>query len=188
MKPPITADTALVLIDVQKGIDEVAHWGGNRNNPEAEKNIERLLMAWRTAKRPVIIVQHDSVEAASPFRPSHYGNELKDFVRPGIGEKLVKKSATSAFSNKELQHYLTAQKISGLVITGFVTNNSVEATARVAGDLGYKAIVVSDATATFDKRAADGTKYDSHLIHAISLANLSGEYATIATTDQLLTH
>jgi nicotinamidase-related amidase len=187
MNTRITADTALVLIDVQKGIDEAAHWGGNRNNPDAEKNIGRLLSAWRLAKRPVIIVQHNSVEPASPLRPSHYGNELKDFVRPAVGEKLVTKSTTSAFTQTDLHEYLTAKKIGHLVIAGFVTNNSVEATVRMAGDLRYQVIVVSDATATFDKRAFDGTKYDSHLIHAISLANLSGEYATIATTDQLLT-
>jgi nicotinamidase-related amidase len=187
MSSLITADTALVLIDVQKGIDETAHWGGNRNNPDAEKNIERLLSSWRAAKRPVIIVQHNSVEPASPFRPSHYGNQLKDFVRPTVGEKLVKKSMTSAFTGTDLQEYLTVKKIQRLVITGFVTNNSVEATARMAGDLGFTTIVVSDATATFDKPGSDGTKYDSHLIHAISLANLSGEYATIVKTDQLIT-
>ncbi len=186
MNSLITPDTALVLIDVQKGIDEAVHWGGNRNNPEAENNIERLLSAWRTAKRPVIIVQHDSTEPASPFRPSHYGNQLKDFVRPAIGEKLVKKSTTNAFAGTDLQEYLTTKKINHLVITGFVTNNSVEATARMAGDLGFRTFVVSDATATFDKRASDGTKYDSHLIHTISLANLSGEYATIVNTGQLL--
>ena len=187
MNSLVTADTALILIDVQKGIDETAHWGGNRNNPDAEKNIERLLSAWRTAKRPVIIVQHNSVEPASPFRATHYGNQLKDFVRQAVGEKLIKKSTTSAFAGTDLQEYLTAKKIQRLVITGFVTNNSVEATARMAGDLGFKTIVVSDATATFDKTGSDGTKYDSHLIHAISLANLSGEYATIVKTDQLIT-
>jgi nicotinamidase-related amidase len=186
MNTLISADTALVLIDVQKGIDEHAHWGGNRNNPEAEKNIERLLSAWRAAKRPVIIVQHDSVEPTSPFRPSHVGNHLKDFVRPGIDEKLVRKSTTSAFAGTDLHEYLTTKKIKHLVITGFITNNSVEATARMAGDLGFRTFVVSDATATFDKHAADGTKYDSHLIHAISLANLSGEYAIIVNTSLLL--
>jgi nicotinamidase-related amidase len=186
MNSLITADTALVLIDVQKGIDDAAYWGGNRNNPEAEKNIERLLTAWRVSKRPVIIVQHDSVEPASPFRPSHYGNQLKDFVRPAIGEKHVKKSTTSAFAGTDLQEYLAVKKIRQLVITGFVTNNSVEATARMAGDLGFRTFVVSDATATFDKQAMDGTKYDSHLIHAISLANLAGEYAVIVNTDLLL--
>ena len=67
---------ALVLIDVQRGIDESEHWGGNRNNPEAEQNIALLLEWWRKLKFPVIIVQHCSVSSDSPFRPGHHGNAL----------------------------------------------------------------------------------------------------------------
>jgi nicotinamidase-related amidase len=74
------SNPALVLIDVQRGIDEADHWGGNRNNPEAERNIEALLMLWRKAELPVVIVQHNSTSPTSPFRPGQRGNELKDFV------------------------------------------------------------------------------------------------------------
>ena len=72
------------------------------------------------------------------------------------------------------------------MIAGFVTNNSVEATARMAGDLGYKTTVVADATAAFDKRGIDGTIYPSHLVHALSLSHLKDEYASIATTAEVL--
>ena len=33
----ITNKTALLLIDLQKGFEDIEHWGGERNNPEAEK-------------------------------------------------------------------------------------------------------------------------------------------------------
>jgi hypothetical protein len=42
--------TALLLIDVQKGVDVLEHWGGpsgRRNNPDAETHLRRLLDAWR---------------------------------------------------------------------------------------------------------------------------------------------
>lgn len=29
---------ALILIDIQKGFDDIAYWGGQRNNPDAENN------------------------------------------------------------------------------------------------------------------------------------------------------
>jgi nicotinamidase-related amidase len=186
MNLAVTPRTALVLIDVQQGIDEAAHWGGNRNNPQAEDNIRRLLEAWRAAQRPVVVVQHCSVEPASPFRPGHSGNPLKAFVQPLAGEKLVQKSATSAFVRTDLDAYLRGQGIDTLVITGFVTNNSVEATARTAGDTGFTTFVVADATACFDKTGIDGKKYDSQLVHTLSLSNLQGEYATIVTAAQLL--
>ena len=44
-------NTALLLIDVQQGFDE-PYWG-QRNNPNAEANMAKLLQAWRAAKRPV---------------------------------------------------------------------------------------------------------------------------------------
>ena len=73
-----------------------------------------------------------------------------------------------------------------LVITGVITNNSVEATARMAGNLGFDTFVVSDATATFGRRDFAGRWWTSQDVHAISLANLSGEYATVLTTAEIL--
>ena len=44
--------TALLLIDVQQGLDD-PRWGA-RNNPEAEQRIADLLAHWRATGRPVI--------------------------------------------------------------------------------------------------------------------------------------
>lgn len=135
---------------------------------------------------PVVVVQHFSRSPLSPFRPGQRGNDLKDFLRIRSGEKHVQKAATSAFIDTSLQTYLTNNAITALVICGFVTNNSVEATARHAGDLGYETTVVSDAVACFNKRGIDGSIYDSGLVHQISLSNLAGEYASIKTTDEII--
>ena len=178
--------TALVVIDVQKGIDESEHWGGNRNNLFAEDQIKRLLHFWRSLHLPVFIIQHCSASPTSPFRPGYNGNDLKEFVGPGPNERLIKKSHTNAFIETNLQELLQYDGIDELVLCGFVTNNSVEATARMAGDLGFKVTVLSDATATFDKRGIDGTVYSSELIHQISLANLRHEYAEVKKTEEVM--
>jgi nicotinamidase-related amidase len=73
--------TALLIIDAQEGIKEAAHWGGNRNNPQAEGNILTLLGHWRNMQLPVIVVQHCSRDSKSPFRPDCAGNKLMDFVQ-----------------------------------------------------------------------------------------------------------
>jgi nicotinamidase-related amidase len=67
-----------------------------------------------------------------------------------------------------------------------VTNNSVEATARMCGELGFKTVVVSDATAAFNKKGPDGEVFPSELIHSVSLLNLKDEYAEIRTTRQMI--
>jgi nicotinamidase-related amidase len=184
MKPD--PNTALIVIDAQEGIKEELHWGGNRNNPNAEQNIAGLLQQWRQFKWPVVIVQHCSISATSPLRSSHPGNQLMGFVNLQPHEKLIRKSTANAFINTDLEQYIKQEKISSLIITGFVTNNSVEATARMAGDLGFETIVVADATACFDKLAMDGIKYTSDVVHQLSLANLKDEYASIKTTEEIL--
>lgn len=181
-----SSKAALVVIDAQEGIKEEAHWGGNRNNPDAEVNIAALLERWRNLRLPIIIVQHCSVSPTSPFRPELPGNKLMNFVNRQAHERLVQKSTASAFVKTDLEQYLKSEKISSIIITGFVTNNSIEAAARAAGDLGFATIVVSDATACFDKVAMNGTKYTSDVVHQLSLANLKDEYAEIRTTEEIL--
>jgi len=51
MNYEINSNTALIVIDVQKGFDD-PKWG-ERNNPNAEANILRLINLWRNEKRPV---------------------------------------------------------------------------------------------------------------------------------------
>jgi nicotinamidase-related amidase len=65
--------TALIVIDVQKGLDE-PFWG-ERNNPEAEQNIARLLAAWRRRGWAIYHVQHQSKNPHSPLRPEYVGSE-----------------------------------------------------------------------------------------------------------------
>ena len=69
----------LIVIDVQRGFDNSEHWGV-RDNPDCELNIEALLSHWRQQAWPIILVQHDSTDPASPLHPGQPGNELKDVI------------------------------------------------------------------------------------------------------------
>jgi nicotinamidase-related amidase len=178
--------TALLIIDVQQGINEADYWGGNRNNAGAEENIKALLTGARESGLYVFIIRHHSINKNSPFFPDKKGSAILPFVEPLEHEVLITKSTTNAFLRTSLQHELESRGVSALIVTGFVTNNSVEATVRYAAEVGFEVTVAADATATFDKRAIDGTVYSSELIHQVSLANLQAEYATIKTTQQIL--
>ena len=46
--------------------------------------------------------------------------------------------------------------------------------------------MIADAAFTFDKRDYAGTARSAEDVHAMSLANLDGEYATIAKTQEVL--
>jgi len=180
----LPANAALVIVDLQKGFDDPRY--GRRNNPQAEANAGRLLAAWRTAGRPVIHVQHLSRAPDSPYRPGQPGCDFKDEVRPQAGELVMQKSTNNAFLDTGLGPYLDDQGIDTLVVVGVATNNGVDATVRMAGDLGYATYVVADATATADRTDLAGRVWRAEEIQALTLANLNGEYATVVSTEEVL--
>uniref|UniRef100_UPI002FDBC79C isochorismatase family protein n=1 Tax=Streptomyces sp. IBSBF 2806 TaxID=2903529 RepID=UPI002FDBC79C len=75
----IAENAALVVVDVQKGFEELEYWGA-RNNPAADDNIAALIDVWQGSARPVVFVRHDSVKPGSPLRLGYEGNEFKEYV------------------------------------------------------------------------------------------------------------
>jgi nicotinamidase-related amidase len=180
-----TENTALILIDLQKAIDHPS-WG-ERNNLQAESNVARLLEVWRTTNRPIYHIRHDSLEPQSTYRPGQIGHEFKDIAAPREGEPVIGKHKTNAFIGTGLENTLRNAGHTTLVIAGVITNNSVEATVRMAGDLGFETYVVADACFTFARKDWDGRLRSADEVHAMSLANLSGEYCMVVTTSEALT-
>src|SRR5512145_54311 len=180
----LPASAALVIVDVQWAMDHPV-WG-RRNNPHALTRIERLLAEWRATSRPIYHVRHDSTFVTSPFHPGQPGNAFKDEVIPRPGETVIAKRTNSAFIATDLESRLRAAGHDTLVIVGWLTNNSVEATARMAGNLGFDTYVVSDATWAVDKCDLAGRLWPAEDVHALSLANLDGEYARVVDTTALL--
>jgi len=180
----ILKNSALLLIDVQKGFDDPV-WGV-RNNPQAELNMETLLNHWRSKQWPVVHIQHCSIEPNSPLRPEVEGNQFKEFAQPKEGEPVFKKTVNSAFIGTELEEYLCTKGIQSLVIVGLTTDHCVSTSTRMAGNLGFDVTLVSDAVATFDRTGPDGVHYSAEQIHQIHLASLHGEFCVVKTTVELL--
>lgn len=182
----VTRDTtrALLVIDVQKAIDH-PDWGP-RNNEDAEANIARLLDAWRRRRWPIYHIKHNSTEPDSHYRPGQPGNDFKTAAMPAEGECVIEKRTNSAFIGTDLEQRLRAAGHDSLVVAGVITNNSVEATVRMAGNLGFATCLVADATWTVDKTDLSGRIWPAADVHALSLANMSGEYATVVDTESVL--
>jgi nicotinamidase-related amidase len=182
---PLPPTATLIVIDLQKAIDHPS-WG-ERNNPAAENNIARLLHAWRVTRRPIYHIAHDSTEPASHYRPGQPGNEFKAEAQPLPGEAVIRKNRNSAFIATDLEARLRQANQQVLIITGVITNNSVEATVRMAGNLGFETFLVQDAAFTFGRKDWNGTYRTAAEVHAMSLANLAGEYCTVTETAAVLT-
>jgi nicotinamidase-related amidase len=178
------SQTALIIVDMQKGMASPA--AGHRNNPQAEANIARLLTKWRACRAPVVHVRHLSRTPGSLFWPGQPGAEFQDALRPAADEHVVEKNIPDAFAQSGLEKWLRVRQISALVIVGVSTNNSVESTARSAGNLGFQTTVIADACYAYDMTDYDGVLRDAKIVHAMALANLRSDYAQIATTEELL--
>ncbi len=181
---PLPESAALMVIDLQMAIDH-PDWG-ERNNPEAESKVAALLAMWRASGRPIYHVRHDSTEPESHYRPGQPGNEFKPEARPRAGETVIVKRTNSAFIGTELEAMLRRAGQEMLVVAGVITNNSVEATVRMAGNLGFDTYLVEDACFTFARSDWDGRRRSAEEVHAMSLANLDGEYCTVVRTAEVL--
>ena len=174
----------LIIIDMQNCMADPA--AGSRNNPQAEDNIAGLLQAWRAAGAAVVHVRHISRSPTSMFAPGQSGAAFQDRFTPLPHEHVVEKNVPDAFVNSTLERWLRVRGLDEIVLVGVSTNNSVEASARTAGNLGFATVVVSDATFAFAMRDYAGVQRTADEVHAMSLANLMSDYATIKDTPTVL--
>lgn len=178
--------TALIVIDAQKGFHH-PFWG-KRNNPNAEKNIQSLLQFFRQASAPIIHIQHLSTEPQSPLRPGQIGVEFIDELQPFGSETVFQKSVHSAFIGTGLEKYLRKQKIQSLIMVGFTSDHCVSTSSRMAANLGFQVTVISDATATFERTSMNGKVFPARVVHQVSLASLSREFALVCDKDYFIAH
>jgi nicotinamidase-related amidase len=145
----MSADTALLVIDVQPGVVGEAY-----HLDEVLNNINLLLDRARTSGTPVIYVQHNE-PAMQPGTPLW---QIHTAIAPRDGEPAVQKESPDSFHDTRLQAELEARGIKRLVITGAQTQLCVDTTARRAVAQGYDVLLASDAHTTDDSATLPAEK------------------------------
>lgn len=179
-----SSNATLIVVDVQKGFLD-PYWGP-RNNPDAESNIVRLIAAWRRTGRPIRHIHHSSRSPAGSFYPGTPGHEVKPEATPAPEEPIHLKEVNSSFIGTSLERDLRAEGCDTVVVVGLTTNHCVSTTVRMAGNLGFTTYIVEDATATFDRKGLAGETRPAAEVHAAALSDLSGEFATVIRTDEVI--
>jgi nicotinamidase-related amidase len=186
----MNADTpshvALLVVDVQCASDEWEATGKRRNNPQAITRIADLLGKFRDQGTPIFHIRHEGTRPNSSFRPGGTGYVVKEEAREMAGEPVIVKRVNSAFIGTDLETRLRGIGTKTLVICGATTNHCVETTTRMAGNLGFDACLVRDATWTYDRTGPDGDVHSAEDIHAMTLANLNGEFARIVSAAEIV--
>lgn len=164
--PALTLDpptTALVLIDLQKGI--VARPAAPYPSAEVVKRAARLAEAFRRARSLVVLVRVNysqdnadrlmpHADAAPPVAPlaPDFADILPE-LGPAPGDLVMTKHQWGAFYGTELDLQLRRRAIHTIVLGGIATNFGVESTARDAWERGYDLVFAEDATSALTAEA-----------------------------------
>ena len=183
------SSTALLLVDVQKGVNDTSYYGGlngRRNNFDAEDNILIILKKWRLSDRKVAFTKHNSREPGSPLKLDLESGQQLSGMEPESDDIVVVKDVNSGFIGTSLELDLRRAGIHRLLVVGFFTNVCIETTVRMAGNMGFDTYLAHDACAAMNSVGYDGKDYDPDLVHDLAIANLYGAYVTGIYTDNAL--
>lgn len=146
--------TALVLIDLQKGI--VSRDTKPHPTSKVISNAARLLEKFRANKMPVFLV-HVNFTPETALRPksdssfSSSGEIPPDWaefvpeISPEQGDVVITKRQWGAFYGTELEMQLRRRGVDTIVLGGIATTYGVESTARFAYEFGFQQIFIEDA-------------------------------------------
>jgi len=177
--------TALVLIDLQKGIalrDTQPH-----STSVVIGNAVRLADQFRKLGAPVVLVTvkveagiFPKGEVDSPTQlPAQLPADFSQIVPelgPHPGDILVVKHQWGAFHGTDLDVQLRRRGITTIVLGGVATNIGVESTARAAHEHNYSTVFAEDATSTF-----------SAAFHEFAIKNIFPRLGRVRSTDEVLT-
>jgi len=179
------SSTALVLIDLQKGI--LGYSLVPITGQELSARGHALAERFRAAGATVVLVNVDfaadggdmlrqPVDEASPMPAGGFPTGWSEFP-PGLqqpGDIKITKRQWGAFHGTELDLQLRRRGIRTIVLGGVSTQIGVESTARQAYEHGYELLIVKDATTS---SVSEG--------HEMSMKHILPRLARLATSGEI---
>jgi nicotinamidase-related amidase len=133
--------TALMVIDVQKGVVAEAH-----DRDAVVANIGKLVDKARVEGVPVVWVQHSDDDMPKGSESWEYIDELKR----DESEPLVHKTYGDSFEDTDLEEVLAKAGVGRLIVSGAQTDACIRSTIHGAFARGYDVTLVGDAHTTED--------------------------------------
>lgn len=188
ISPPIDRrKTALVLIDLQKGI--VGRTLAPRSGPEVVQNASRLASRFRELGAAVVLVRvafqpdfRDALNAPADVPaqlnaatlPADWA-QLAPEIGPQPSDLIITKRQWGAFYGTELDLQLRRRDVRTIVLGGIATNMGVESTARGAHEHGYAQVLVEDAMTSISAEA-----------HEFAVKNIFPRIGNVRSTAEVL--
>ena len=148
--------TALLVVDVQKGVVERAH-----DRDAVVANVASLIERARRERVPVVWVQHSD----KGLPRGSDGWRIVPELAPDDTEQLVEKSFGDSFEDTSLESVLAGLAIGRLVVVGAQTDACIRSTLHGALVRGYDTTLVGDAHTTGDLTAWGAPPPDQVIAH-----------------------
>ena len=149
-------NTALVLIDVQRGILDLPNLQRKKEIDcaldETVGRITRLIDRARSSSIPVIYIQHDG-GPGHRLEPGTSGWQLRPEMAPRSNEPVIHKRACDGFFESHLDRQLRSTGVNHVVIAGCMTQYCIDTSVRRAVSLGYDVVLAADGHTTADAGA-----------------------------------
>jgi nicotinamidase-related amidase len=177
--------TALILIDLQKGITR--HSTAPHAAPDVIANGIRLADHCRAAGATVILVRvafaadgSDRLQTPTDAQPPAVApaadwSDILPEIGPKAGDIVVTKRQWGAFYGTDLELHLRRRGIKTIVIGGISTNFGVESTARDAWERAFAMVFVEDAMAAMSGDA-----------HTFAVATIFPRLGRVRSTAEVL--
>jgi nicotinamidase-related amidase len=178
------AKTALLAIDFQN-----EYFDGRLPIPEGRKaltNTLRLIERADEIGMKVFHVQHVAPEGNPIFARDSASGRIHADIEPKAHHQLVQKTSVSVFPTTDIDRRLKQHGIETLIIAGLMTHACVAGAARDAVPLGYRVIVVDDASATRDLDAGHGETVAYRDLHRAALVSIEDTFGDVMSTEAVL--
>lgn len=149
--------TALLVIDVQRGIVELPIWRPD----ETVGRIAQLLAAARQTGMTVLHVQTDG-EPGDEIEKGTAGWEIDPRVAPQGDEPVFIKTCPDAFVESDIDAWLKQRGIEKLIVAGCMTQYCIDTNCRRAVSQGFDVTLVGDAHGTADSPVLTAQQIIAH--------------------------
>ena len=177
--------SALLVIDMQQYFCNPVSHAYFKDSTTIIPNIQKLIDFYRQQNFPIFFTRYALLHTESPGSMGRWWNDalyddnnlsnIIDLLHPLPHEYVIRKKQYSAFFETDLDQMLKKHNVRTVLITGVLTHLCCETTARDAFMRNYDVLFITDATAS-----------DKQEFHEASLKNLSDGFATLMTTNEVL--
>ncbi len=153
--------TALLIIDVQKGMFDTENISPIYDGENFPNRLETLIQEARSLGLPVIYIQHCGPKGHL-LEKGTTNFEIHPQIAPLENDPVIQKETSDSFNKTTLESKLNRLKVSNLIIAGIQTEFCVDTTCRIAFSKGYQITLVADCHTTWDTENIDAKNIIKH--------------------------